>query len=424
MYSRLKGLRLLVPVLLLIGALFVIDLMSSLAEDLGRALLEHFIGVLLVFVATGIPATLALSSRSPGDVLSKITLLVISFAIALTGCEIFFRLVLLQNQMPRTDADFAITVSSGWPRRISLEKGPGVIRILGLADSFGRAGDLENYHYILEHHLREQSPRFEIVNFSVGGYDLAEELTILKRFGRRYRPDIVLHGFFVGNDFWIPDGEPFAFGGIPLRRQTDLDSWRPRHFVLREWIEDFFVAGQSTFLTIGRRNQSAVSGVLSNDEFLRIERRRMAITRGGISYDDEIWTDVSRQLDQIRDEVNRMGAKYMMVIHPDQFQVETSLFNELCERYHANPADYDVGRPQRFLWQYCKSRQIPCVDLLPAFSQKGHHGGLYLLRGTHYNANGNTLAAMTLFQFLKESGIVTGEMAPQPNTTLPEAGPR
>jgi len=35
------------------------------------------------------------------------------------------------------------------------------------------------------------------VNISVSEYELADELDLLRRFGARYGPDLVLHGLFV-----------------------------------------------------------------------------------------------------------------------------------------------------------------------------------------------------------------------------------
>ena len=118
------------------------------------------------------------------------------------------------------------------------------------------------------------------------------------------------------------------------------------------------------------------------------------------------WQETIKLLDEIRGEVNQMGAKYVMLIHPDQFQVDNKLRYQIKEKYHLDLDSYDFDIPQRFLNNYCTTRGVSCLDLLPIFRSDGSEGGLYLLRDTHYNQDGNALAAKMIFNFLHERHLL------------------
>jgi lysophospholipase L1-like esterase len=102
-------------------------------------------------------------------------------------------------------------------REYSIEKKPGSFRILVLGDSvtFGHGALYETtYPYLLEQQLRAWRPdvNWEVWNLGVPGYNTAQELAYLKLVEDRYRPDLVVVGFFL-NDFtgYEPDLSPGIF---------------------------------------------------------------------------------------------------------------------------------------------------------------------------------------------------------------------
>jgi hypothetical protein len=116
------------------------------------------------------------------------------------------------------------------------------------------------------------------------------------------------------------------------------------------------------------------------------------------------WRETAGLLEAIRNEAARIGSDYLMVIHPDQLQVEPEVVDALVKHYRLDLSGYDLELPQRFLMQECSTRELHCVDLLPLFRARAEP--LYLIRDTHYNDTGNRLAAEALYDKLIQTGLV------------------
>jgi hypothetical protein len=81
---------------------------------------------------------------------------------------------------------------------------------------------LEITIYLLAAALRrEVSPTIQMVNVSVSGYEPQHELAIM-RFAMAYAPDLVLHGFFVGNDFTLYGEDNYEYRGIRIENQPGI----------------------------------------------------------------------------------------------------------------------------------------------------------------------------------------------------------
>lgn len=94
-------------------------------------------------------------------------------------------------------------------KEYSIEKPPGVYRVVVLGDSFTMPSgvDIDDvYHSILEERFNKSGQNIEFINFAVEGYHLGQYLTTLRDKAVKYNPDAVLIGFFVPNDvYWWTD---------------------------------------------------------------------------------------------------------------------------------------------------------------------------------------------------------------------------
>jgi hypothetical protein len=404
--KRLRRARLLLPGAILVAGLTLVDLFTELGSYLVAALQACLVGVIVLLLLGAALATALIGHPRPRALLQVVAATVISLVLPLVAAEVVFRTLLLKPAVPGNQEELRERLAASWPRPVEDRKPAGTIRLLGLADSFGWVGEAQNYHYLLEALAHEHGRRLQVVNLSLPAMELPDELTMLSRFAPLYQPDLVLHGLFVGNDLWVPEGEPVSLAGISLRTRSGIEAFRPRYFLLGEWLRrSLQVARDQEQRELQLEHQQA-TGELSHEQFLRIQRKRMAIFRREISDHDPIWAAVTSQLDLIRAESAAAGATYLMVIHPDQVQVEQTLRDELSTRFRIDPHDYDLSRPQRFLRSYCTTRRVPFIDLLPAFLDQGADGGLYLTDNTHYNDAGNRLAATEIARFLEATGLL------------------
>lgn len=80
-------------------------------------------------------------------------------------------------------------------REIPLQKPPGVLRIVGLGDSFGMGYEValeETFWAVAERELQAKGVQAQFVNLSVSGHGTAEELVMLRTVGFEFQPDLVV----------------------------------------------------------------------------------------------------------------------------------------------------------------------------------------------------------------------------------------
>ena len=109
------------------------------------------------------------------------------------------------------------------------KKRVGVYRILVIGDSFtmGHGCDIEDtFPKLLEGQLNQwldESPSaFEVINAGVGGYSPDMEFDLLKEKMEIYEPDLVVMGFFVGNDFSSALGKRTVWNGYLVNKNSRL----------------------------------------------------------------------------------------------------------------------------------------------------------------------------------------------------------
>jgi len=88
-------------------------------------------------------------------------------------------------------------------RDFAYEKPEGTLRLLSLGDSHTQGYEVRQdftYTAVAERTLNARGVKAEAINAGVSGYSTAEALAFLENEGVRYRPDVVVLGFYA-NDF-------------------------------------------------------------------------------------------------------------------------------------------------------------------------------------------------------------------------------
>ncbi len=287
-----------------------------------------------------------------------------------------------------------------------LEAPAGTFRILVLSDSFNWAGGrIWNYVYLLKDSLKAKyGERVEVINAGYPATHTAEQLILLEKYGMQYRPDLVVLGFFAGNDF--SEAQPWrrriAYGGEAIDLDTRTQGywllfgkpvmWKSRFYVfMRAWWKGFKL----------KRG----GGGMSREQFLKIERARMRFC------DPARWEEYAPHVQLILDSLMRMrdlltrnGKQFMVVAFPDEFQADGRLREEVAQSFRLDISSYQWNRPQSLLEDFCRREGIEYHDLLVPFQDATREGTtLYIRSDTHWNQAGNQLAARLLEGFLERS---------------------
>ncbi len=193
------------------------------------------------------------------------------------------------------------------PREYKLAKKPDVFRILFLGDSvtFGHGSVYEHtYPYLVEQRLKAWRPdiNWQVWNAAVPGYNTSQELAQLLEVGDRFRPDLVVVGFF-DND--LADNRPLASPGRLRRMATSLLSVARRHVYSLELYKKIY-------LTVAWK-LSGSADYRRRAEHLGTEEALLANSDASASPDQRL-TPYQRLTDE---QVRQVNCVYGMTPNPD-----------------------------------------------------------------------------------------------------------
>ena len=215
------------------------------------------------------------------------------------------------------------------------------------------------------------------------------------------RPDLVILAFFVGNDFtderrndlhpWV-ETEParLSYAFRLIRNLYRL--WKARSFA-REHLLD--ASEKQVFprggIDLRKRRPPTKSGhppikVKPDIEgwYLQMESRRIQIcSRAKRQSFLKLAGDVAEILRRFAAEVRSSGAAFLLMIIPDEFQVNSTLQTRVLENLGIDLEDVELDLPQRFLRETLKEAQIDHLDLLPTFREHSKTRALYWPNNSH-----------------------------------------
>ena len=96
----------------------------------------------------------------------------------------------------------------------------------------------------------------------------------------------------------------------------------------------------------------------------------------------------------------------VFAIFPDEFQVNSDLFREILKKHAIPEESLDLYFPNSLLKDFFEKHDIYCLDMLEQFKKSGRFKELYIPRDTHWNRDGNKLAADLIFDYLEKNNLV------------------
>lgn len=310
---------------------------------------------------------------------------------------------------------------------ISYSKPKDVYRVLLLGDSqvVGLVPYEMNFFRLIESKLeRELGEKFQFINLGKSCVGPGLYLKILGIEGVKYKPDLVIVAFFVGNDF---TDEPNSLDLIRKRSigkenessPTLLDESRLVSFLKNSWIyfrsssianqiasrwfsKESFSGGEYT----GRADDyDPLKPTWERKKYLEMELGRVGVIQSGSwSYDN--LEQVKYRLLAIRDLVYSQDAELLVVIIPDEMQVNSQLLADVLEYGEGKIADLeiDLELPQRILSEFFIDNDIVYVNLLSYLRPNNSSGQIvYQPNDSHLNSIGHRIAANAIYPKLKVS---------------------
>jgi hypothetical protein len=313
----------------------------------------------------------------------------------------------------------------------SLPKPPGTLRIALLGDSYVEAKQVdleETVGAVLERELdlcpSLEGREVEVLNFGVSGYGTTQALLMFRERARKFAPDIVILGFFVGNDI--------------RNNSLALQGASKPHFVERDGdlvLDTSFAEGIGTLLrnsALGRswyemtpysRTAQLVAATLrarrerEREERRREEERTAATAAGTPGFEpgldhaiffepaaepwESAWRLSEKILARLRDEVEDTGAHFLLAtigtgiqVHPDP-AVRSAFARTLGVP--------DLEAPERRLSLIARRQAIDHLPLVPPLRRYAEvtgscvHGFVGAVPcGGHWNSLGHRVAASAL----------------------------
>lgn len=305
-------------------------------------------------------------------------------------------------------------------------KAPGTIRLVLLGDSFtaGRFPIARHWTTLVAADLATRTARpVEPIRLAVPGTGPQFQLRLFEIEGARLAPDLVVLAFFVGNDFFDELGGAFVRGPldrIALALRARSLAWRLAGNVARlatglaprpgppDRDPPAAAAGRGGYeVDAFARDFDETLPSFREEAYLAIEAERLSLCLAGET--GRFATRLARVLetiDQLDAHVRAIGARFVVLLIPDEYQVDPAVFAAAARHAGRHPADYDLDRPQRDLARALDARGIPVLDLLAASRGAAANASLYLPRDTHWNTAGHRLAAAELARFVAEQRLL------------------
>ena len=347
----------------------------------------------------------------------------------------------LINEIPEGKVP-VIYNSQGWrDREHAVEKPEGVFRILVLGDSFMEASSVkldDTFHRRLEGYARAAGKNVEVINMGVAGYGTLQEYLVFQHIGRFYNPDLVLVGFYDGNDLINNSLELSSFlteEGQVTKARPFLDLNEPEGWAITpvdfEGAQRSYAKNEASLEA--KRNRLTEKLILLRllnagiaripvPEFLKSQESKLEpfdkshqeLVLMGVNYCVEpaeytrAWDATERIFTRFNEAVEASGAKLVVFTVPTLEEVSLEYMKSV---------DADVAYPEKLclekapghvrLNRMLKKLNIDQISLLPDFRRGVREGGIKLYQSDlHWNSKGHALAAERVLSELIRRGFL------------------
>ena len=234
--------------------------------------------------------------------------------------------------------------------------------------------------------------RREIINLSVPGWGPQQYTRAVERYGTSLSPKIFFYGIY-SNDFedvllfdqWIRDpAYKQALESFLRTNSVAFNLWRLSGTNSNGGVEDIHLSGLDV-----KFNSQRLKTVLNN------QRSNFA----------SAWSLTKREIELAMDYSQRAAATFVLLYLPSK---EEAYWNLIKEK-EISLKSFDDGTEifRTHILEFCKTRQIACLDLTLALRTRAAQGvKLYFPHDAHWTEAGNRIVAEEIFGFLVRNQIL------------------
>jgi hypothetical protein len=278
-------------------------------------------------------------------------------------------------------SDFKLN-SRGFKDKEFTEKKENVYRIIGIGDSFTFGVVPYKYNYLtkLNSQLRQNNYNIEVLNMGIPSLGPIEYLSLFVREGLELKPNMLLLTFYIGNDFTD------CAKRINIIEYSYIAS-----------IVNYLIALGTKYegnANINLREYYDDKPTIKKEEYLKVMGKRSSMYIKGDKAFIELVDSALYYLSSINDICKKQHIEFIVVIAPDEFQINEVLQKEVVEAFYPkfNKEKWDITLPNKMLTDRLEKLGIKYIDLYPYFREKSGER-LYKPNDTHWNIAGNQLSA-------------------------------
>ena len=251
-------------------------------------------------------------------------------------------------------------------------------------------------------------------NVAASGTGPFEYLDELKRACSQFEPETVLLSYYAGNDLTDVQNHPRFRGGsgIAINRSSS------RPFLRNLYLYHYLRAKVSLFRArLFDYDQLVEAGIdpelIEDARSLHVNPYLLQLALHDKNYfldnvlmateeNMEAWTQVQVLLSEIHAICRRRSIPLLVVMFPHSIQVNETHFDFFRRlTFQMDERTLTSARPQELMRKFCAEREIPLLDLLPAFRERADEE-LYLEKDDHLNEEGNGLAVQSILAFVEK----------------------
>lgn len=295
--------------------------------------------------------------------------------------------------------------SHGWPDvEHTYEKPNGVIRELIIGDSF-----VENFQLPYESRFFRQlqnklGEKNEVLATGRGNTGTGPQYLILKNYGLKYDPNIVIHMFFEGNDVknnsqklqndpYLPYFTIDENGNLKQLEHTKKSARKMAR------LKDFLLNFRTIKLALSIRQN-----IIENKQkhSLDYPTDYHVYDKNYLPEFEEAWKITKKIILETKAEVEKKGAKYVLVAIPASEQIDIKKQNEIYKTYsNIDPNEIDFEKPDKIMTEFCQENSIECHIMSPYFKKyltDNSNKELYFFKDGHWNTEGTNLVTDFLYE--------------------------